>query len=82
MWWKNDEKNSLYCPCQELNPAFPAHSLVIIMTEPTQLLDHAKGRVKVKLSLYFFLTKHHAMEAYWGNGGITPHILDLSTRWR
>jgi hypothetical protein len=24
------------------------------------------GKVKVKLSLYFFLTKHHAMKAYWG----------------
>jgi hypothetical protein len=29
-----------------------------------------------------FLTKHHAMEEYWGKGGIAPHILDLGTRWR
>jgi hypothetical protein len=21
-------------------------------------------------------------KAYWGSGGIAPHILDLSTRWR
>jgi hypothetical protein len=28
------------------------------------------------------LTDHHAMKAYWGSGGIAPHILDLSTRWR
>jgi hypothetical protein len=28
------------------------------------------------------LTKHHAMKAYWGSGGIDPRILDLSTRWR
>jgi hypothetical protein len=28
------------------------------------------------------LTKHHAMKAYWGSGGITPRILDLGTRWR
>jgi hypothetical protein len=30
--------------------------------------------VKVKLSLCF-LTKHHAMKAYWGSGGIAPLIL-------
>jgi hypothetical protein len=28
------------------------------------------------------LTKHHAMKMHWGSGGIGPHILDLSTRWR
>jgi hypothetical protein len=28
------------------------------------------------------LTKHHAMEAYWGSGGTAPRILDLDTRWR
>jgi hypothetical protein len=35
---------------------------------------------KVKLSLY--LTKHHAIRAYWGSEGIAPRILDLGTRWR
>jgi hypothetical protein len=40
----------------------------------------SKGKVKVKLSLC--LTKHHAMKAYWGSGGIAPFILDLGTRWR
>jgi hypothetical protein len=39
-------------------------------------------QVKVKLSLCFFLTEHHAMKMYWGSGCIAPHILDLSTRWR
>jgi len=29
-----------------------------------------------------FLTEQHTMNAYWGSGGIAPHILDLSTRWR
>jgi hypothetical protein len=38
------------------------------------------SRAKVKLSLC--LTKHHAMKAYWGSGGITPRILDHGTRWR
>jgi hypothetical protein len=23
-----------------------------------------------------FLTEHHAMKPYWGNGGIAPHIHD------
>jgi len=26
------------------------------------------------------LTEHHSMKAYWGSGGIHPHILDLGTR--
>jgi hypothetical protein len=33
-------------------------------------------KVKIKLSLHFFLTKHHDME-YWGSGSIAPSILDL-----
>jgi hypothetical protein len=37
-------------------------------------------RQKVKLSLC--LTKHHAMKAYWGRGGIASRIIDLGTRWR
>jgi hypothetical protein len=32
-------------------------------------------KVKVKLSLCFFLTDHHAMKAYCGSGGIAPHII-------
>jgi len=24
---------------------------------------------------------HNAMNAYWGNGGTAPRILDLGTRW-
>jgi len=37
-------------------------------------------QIMAKLSLY--LTKHHAMKTYWGNGGIAPRILNLGTRWR
>jgi hypothetical protein len=33
-----------------------------------------KCKKKVKLSLCF-LTKHHAMKAYWWSGGIPPLIL-------
>jgi hypothetical protein len=32
-------------------------------------------KVKVKLSLCFFFTEHHAMKAYWGSGGIAPPII-------
>jgi len=35
--------------------------------------------LKVKLSLY--LTKHHAMNKYWGTAGTAPCILNLGTRW-
>jgi hypothetical protein len=38
--------------------------------------------VKVKAKLSLCLTKHHAMKAYWGSGGIAPRIPDLGTRWR
>jgi len=34
----------------------------------------------VELSLC--LTKHHAMKAYWGSGGVALRILDLGNRWR
>jgi hypothetical protein len=30
----------------------------------------------------YCLIKHHAMNTYWGSGGIAPHILNLGTRWR
>jgi hypothetical protein len=32
-----------------------------------------KGKIQIKLSLCFF--EHHAMKAYWENGGIAPRIL-------
>jgi hypothetical protein len=31
--------------------------------------------IKVKFSLCFFFTEHHAMKAYLGSEGIAPHIL-------
>jgi hypothetical protein len=31
--------------------------------------------IKVKVKLSLCLTKHHAMKAYWGSGGIGPLIL-------
>jgi hypothetical protein len=30
---------------------------------------------KDKVAPVLFLTEHHAMKAYWGSGGIAPHIL-------
>jgi hypothetical protein len=26
------------------------------------------------------LTENHTVKAYWGSGGMAPHILDLGTR--
>jgi hypothetical protein len=39
------------------------------------------GKIKVMLSLCFFLTEHHAMKACWGSGGIAPRILWPWWRW-
>jgi hypothetical protein len=33
-----------------------------------------KVKVKVKLSLRFSSTEHHAMKAYWGSEGVAPLI--------
>jgi hypothetical protein len=52
---------------------------------PLQLLyvnRLAQYKVKVKIKLSLYSTKHHAMKTYWGSGGIAPRILDLGTRWR
>jgi hypothetical protein len=38
------------------------------------------GEVKVKLSLW--LTKHHAIRAYWGVEVQLHTFFDLGTRWR
>jgi hypothetical protein len=37
---------------------------------------------KGKVVPVLLLTEHHAIKAYWGNGGTVPRILDLGTRWR
>jgi hypothetical protein len=43
---------------------------------------HMVKVIKVKVNLSLCLSKHHAMMAYLGSGGIAPCILDLSTRRR
>jgi hypothetical protein len=35
---------------------------------------------KRKVVPVLFLTEYHAMEAYWGSGGIATRILDFYTR--
>jgi hypothetical protein len=57
-----------------------AQSLVIKTVSNYSCLSNYKG-IKVKVKLPLCLNKHHTM-TYWGIGGIAPHILDLSTRWR
>jgi len=43
----------------------------------------SKGKLKGKIvTVLFFLTEYHIVEAYWGNGGIALRILDLGTKWR
>jgi hypothetical protein len=41
-----------------------------------------RQKLKCKWTCPCALTKHHAMKAYWGSGGMAPRILDLGTRWR
>jgi len=50
-----------------------------------------KGKVEITLSqclimtswrLIHWLIKQHAMKMNWGSGCVSPHILDLDTRWR
>jgi hypothetical protein len=53
-------------------------SLLTMQKLPSFYLNPRK--VKVKLSLC--LTKYHAMKTYWRSRSITPHILDLDTRWK
>jgi hypothetical protein len=38
-------------------------------------ITEGKVKVKVKLSLCFFLNEHQVMKAYWGSGGRALHIL-------
>jgi hypothetical protein len=45
-------------------------------------LENQSSKVKVKVKLFLCLTQHHTMKMYGETGGIAPHILDLSTRWR
>jgi hypothetical protein len=41
-----------------------------------------KGKRKKSCPCAFFINKHHATKAYWGNRGIAPRILDLGATWR
>jgi hypothetical protein len=45
-------------------------------------MEKNKQRVKVKLSLCYFLTKHHAMKAYWGAEVQLHSFFYLIIRWR
>jgi hypothetical protein len=48
-----------------------------ILEVPVEVLTESVviGKIKVKVKLSLCLTKHHAIKAYWGNGGIAPRIL-------
>jgi hypothetical protein len=46
----------------------------------THFFQRQWGKVKGKVVAVPLLTKHHALKVHWGSGGISPRILDLSTR--
>jgi hypothetical protein len=60
------------------NPTSFINALFYLHEVTTSNIILGKGKVVSVL----FLTKHHAMEAYWGSGSTAPYILDLGTRWR
>jgi hypothetical protein len=45
------------------------------LTTQLHLVLRLTIRIKVKVKLSLCLTKHHAMKAYSGSGGIAPRIL-------
>jgi hypothetical protein len=47
---------------------------------PSKEIYRVSVKVKVKVSLCFFLTEHHAMKAYWGCGSIAPLIHNQLTK--
>jgi hypothetical protein len=56
-------------------PDQPESSQVLVRVSFQTRYYSARLRVKVKVKLSQFLTKYHAMKAYWGSGGIVPRIL-------
>jgi hypothetical protein len=52
-----------------------ARSILTCGSEALSVCKLVESRFRVKVKLSLRLTKHHAMKAYWGSGGIDPHIL-------
>jgi hypothetical protein len=55
---------------------------ILLLAVPTRRLATTGKVRKVKVNMFLCLTKHHAMKAHWGSGGIAATILNLGTRRR
>jgi hypothetical protein len=65
-------------PCQD---SLQIHLRNILGSEENRVLRFWLGNNKGKIvPVLFFLTEHHTMKTYWGNGGIAPRIL-WSRHW-
>jgi len=67
-------KGTSFTKSQLRNKLATAEVALIFTTD-----DYGKVKKKVNLSLY--LTKYHAMKAYWRSRDIAPRILNVGTRW-
>jgi len=54
--------------------------LPVIQPVIQPIASHSTDKGKGK-AVSVDLIEHHAMKAYWENGGIVPHILGLGTTW-
>jgi hypothetical protein len=74
-------RGGLHCPSQFASPPASdtsSYQLKWLFT----IVDLMYLKVISLKAVPVFLTQHHAMNAYWRNGGIAPHIIELGTRWR
>jgi hypothetical protein len=53
-----------------------------LVREPESKGPLERNSHRWKNSTPWSLTEHHAIKAYWGNGGIAPRIIFLGTRRR
>jgi hypothetical protein len=68
-------RDSKHTPLEYKSVALPGEPMFTVERKQLPFPECAKnGEVRVLLNTTF--------ERVWGNGGIDPRILDLSTRWR
>jgi hypothetical protein len=63
-------------PTAQLNSGSEINKIRGFISRPAvRFMAWCLGISKGKVVNALFLTEHHTIKAYWGNGGITPRIL-------